>query len=114
MFKSVFAKYISAFMFIIFISFIVLVLIITSMVNSYAVNAKEAVLSRAASINSGKPATVLWSHRATAVTPACCAACSSCAGVREPSEQLEWVCRSTIFFPFYAGTTPDRITFCQG
>ena len=49
MFKSVFAKYISAFMFIIFISFIVLVLIITSMVNSYAVNAKEAVLSRAAS-----------------------------------------------------------------
>ena len=49
MFKSVFAKYISAFMFIIFISFAVLVLIITSMVNSYAVNAKEEALTRAAS-----------------------------------------------------------------
>ena len=39
MFKSVFAKYISAFMFIIFISFLLLVVIFTCMVNNYAVNA---------------------------------------------------------------------------
>ncbi|MBQ8356855.1 MAG: HAMP domain-containing histidine kinase [Clostridia bacterium] len=49
MFKSVFAKYILTFMLIIFVSFLVLVLIITGMVNSYAVNAKEKLLSNAAS-----------------------------------------------------------------
>lgn len=48
MFKSVFAKYISAFMFIIFISFLLLVVIITSMVNNYAVNAKKELLSNTA------------------------------------------------------------------
>ncbi|MBQ9098447.1 MAG: HAMP domain-containing histidine kinase [Clostridia bacterium] len=48
MFKSVFAKYISAFMLIIFISFLILVLIITGMVNNYAVNAKEKQLANAA------------------------------------------------------------------
>ncbi|MBQ3483795.1 MAG: HAMP domain-containing histidine kinase [Clostridia bacterium] len=48
MFKSVFAKYIVGIMSIIFISFLILVLIITGMVNSYAVDAKEAQLSNAA------------------------------------------------------------------
>ncbi|MBO5327330.1 MAG: HAMP domain-containing histidine kinase [Clostridia bacterium] len=48
MFKSVFAKYISAFMCIIFISFLLLVVIITSMVNNYAVNAKKDQLSNTA------------------------------------------------------------------
>lgn len=49
MFKSVFAKYISAFMCIIFISFLVLVVIVTAMVNSYAVGAKQDVLANTAS-----------------------------------------------------------------
>ena len=48
MFKSVFAKYIVTFMSIICVSFLILVVIITSMVNSYALNAKEALLSNAA------------------------------------------------------------------
>lgn len=48
MFKSVFAKYITAFMGIIFVSFLVLVLIITLMVNNYALRAKEAQLANAA------------------------------------------------------------------
>ncbi len=49
MFKSVFAKYILTFMLIIFISFLVLVVIVTSMVNNYAVSAKEEVLANTAS-----------------------------------------------------------------
>ncbi|MBE6629904.1 MAG: HAMP domain-containing histidine kinase [Ruminococcaceae bacterium] len=48
MFKSVFAKYITTFMVIIFISFAVLVSIITGMVNSYAVASKERMLSNTA------------------------------------------------------------------
>ena len=48
MFKSVFAKYITAFMSIIFISFLVLVLLITLMVNSYAVTAKRTLLESTA------------------------------------------------------------------
>ncbi len=49
MFKSVFAKYILTFMLIIFISFLVLVVIVTAMVNNYAVSAKEDVLANTAS-----------------------------------------------------------------
>ena len=49
MFKSVYAKYISTFMLIIFVSFLVLVLIVTAMVNSYAFTAKEEALATAAS-----------------------------------------------------------------
>ena len=48
MFKSVFAKYIISFMLIIFISFAVLVSIITGMVENYAVNSKEQILSKTA------------------------------------------------------------------
>lgn len=48
MFKSVFAKYIVGIMSIIFVSFLILVLIITGMVNSYAADAKEAQLANAA------------------------------------------------------------------
>ena len=48
MFKSVFAKYIVTFMSIICVSFLVLVVIITSMVNSYALDAKKELLSNAA------------------------------------------------------------------
>ena len=48
MFKSVFAKYIISFMLIIFISFALLVSIITGMVNSYAVTAKQELLSKTA------------------------------------------------------------------
>ena len=48
MFKSVFAKYITTFMLIIFISFLVLVTIVTGMVNSYAATAKEQTLSNTA------------------------------------------------------------------
>lgn len=48
MFKSVFAKYIITFMSIICISFLILVVIITSMVNNYALDAKEDLLSNAA------------------------------------------------------------------
>ncbi len=48
MFKSVFTKYITTFMLIIFISFIVLTSIITSLINSYAVNQKEVELKKAA------------------------------------------------------------------
>ncbi|MBO7341125.1 MAG: hypothetical protein J6U87_00415, partial [Clostridia bacterium] len=48
MFKSVFAKYIISFMLIIFISFALLVSIITGMVENYAVNSKEQILSKTA------------------------------------------------------------------
>lgn len=48
MFKSVFAKYITTFMLIVFISFLVLVTIVTGMVNRYAVTAKEQMLSNTA------------------------------------------------------------------
>ncbi|MBE6702041.1 MAG: HAMP domain-containing histidine kinase [Ruminococcaceae bacterium] len=48
MFKSVYAKYISTFMLIIFVSFLILVLIVTGMVNNYASNTKEEVLNHAA------------------------------------------------------------------
>ncbi len=48
MFKSVFAKYIAAFTSIIFISFLVLVVLIVSMVNNYAVTAKREQLENAA------------------------------------------------------------------
>lgn len=48
MFKSVFAKYVTTFVLIIFISFLVLVSIVTGMVNSYAVAAKEQMLSSTA------------------------------------------------------------------
>ncbi len=48
MFKSVFAKYITTFMLIVFVSFLLLVLIITSMVNNYALDAKREQLSHAA------------------------------------------------------------------
>ncbi len=48
MFKSVFAKYIITFMLIIFISFLVLVSIVTGMVNSYAVTSKQQTLSTTA------------------------------------------------------------------
>lgn len=48
MFKSVFAKYITTFMCIICVSFVLLVVIVTGMVNNYAVTAKERVLSYAA------------------------------------------------------------------
>lgn len=47
MFKSVFAKYISAFMLTIFVSFLVLVIVITVSINRYAVTAKRDVLSTA-------------------------------------------------------------------
>lgn len=48
MLKSVFAKYILTFMLIIFISFLVLVVVVTSMVNNYAVSVKEEVLANTA------------------------------------------------------------------
>ncbi len=48
MFKSVFAKYITTFMLIIFVSFLVLVTIVMSMVNSYAVSTKEQMLANTA------------------------------------------------------------------
>ena len=48
MFKSVFAKYIVTFTVIIFVSFAVLVSIITGMVNSYAVASKERMLANTA------------------------------------------------------------------
>ena len=48
MFKSVFAKYISAFMCIIFVSFLILVLIVAGMVNGYAVDTKTELLTDAA------------------------------------------------------------------
>lgn len=48
MFKSIFAKYITAFMAIIVISFLILMLIITGVVNSYVVNNKRDVLANAA------------------------------------------------------------------
>lgn len=48
MFRSVFTKYITAFMLIILISFMVLTLIITSIVNEYAIDVKESVVSRTA------------------------------------------------------------------
>lgn len=47
MFKSVFAKYISAFMLTIFVSFLVLVIVITVSINRYAVTAKRDVLATA-------------------------------------------------------------------
>ena len=48
MFKSVFAKYISTFMIIIIVSFLVLIAIITVTVNNYAVSSKQEELSEAA------------------------------------------------------------------
>lgn len=48
MLKSVFAKYILTFMLIIFISFLILVVVVTSMVNNYAVSVKEEVLANTA------------------------------------------------------------------
>lgn len=48
MFKSVFTKYITAFMLIIIISFAMLITIITSIVNTYSVQVKEEMVSRAA------------------------------------------------------------------
>ena len=48
MFKSIFAKYIVTFMLIVFISFLVLAIIVTSMVNNYAVKSKEQTLSTTA------------------------------------------------------------------
>ena len=48
MFKSVFAKYITTFMCIIFISFLILTLLIVIMVNNYAADAKRDALSAAA------------------------------------------------------------------
>lgn len=48
MFKSVFAKYIISFMLIIFISFALLVSIITGMVESYAVTSKQQILAKTA------------------------------------------------------------------
>ena len=47
MFKSVFTKYITAFMLIIIISFAMLVSIIVSIVNAYSLNAKEDLVFRA-------------------------------------------------------------------
>lgn len=49
MFKSVFAKYIFAFMLIILISFTLLTAIVGSMVNSYSASAKEETVSAASS-----------------------------------------------------------------
>ena len=49
MFKSIFAKYISAFMSIIIISFLILMLIITGVVNSYVTESKQEMLANAAS-----------------------------------------------------------------
>ena len=48
MFKSIFAKYISAFMSIIIISFLILMLIITGVVNSYVTASKRDMLANAA------------------------------------------------------------------
>lgn len=48
MFKSVFAKYMLTFMLIIFISFLILIVIITGTVNRYAITAKKETLSNAA------------------------------------------------------------------
>jgi signal transduction histidine kinase len=48
MLKSVFAKYILTFMLIIFISFLILVVVVTSMVNNYAVSVKEEMLANTA------------------------------------------------------------------
>jgi len=50
MFKSVFAKYITVFMLIIFVSFSVLTVITTVMVNNYSTNAKTEIMSN--SVNS--------------------------------------------------------------
>ncbi|MBR7184873.1 MAG: HAMP domain-containing protein [Clostridia bacterium] len=48
MFKSVFTKYITAFMLIIIFSFAMMISIITSIVNTYSVQVKEDIVSRAA------------------------------------------------------------------
>ncbi len=48
MFKSVFAKYITTFMLIIFVSFLVLVTVVTGMVNRYAFTAKQQLLTNTA------------------------------------------------------------------
>ena len=45
MFKSVFAKYITVFMLIIFVSFSMLTAITTVMVNNYSTNAKAEIMS---------------------------------------------------------------------
>ena len=47
MFKSVFTKYITAFMLIIIVSFAMMITIITSVVNTYSVQLKEDMISRA-------------------------------------------------------------------
>lgn len=49
MFKSVFAKYITVFMLIIFVSFSVLTIITTVMVNNYSTNAKTEIMSNSVS-----------------------------------------------------------------
>ena len=48
MFKSVFAKYITAFMVIIIVSFAVLIGIISTVVNKYSVNAKADLVAQSA------------------------------------------------------------------
>ncbi len=48
MFKGIFAKYISVFMAIIFLSFAVIIAIITSIINSYSQNAKEDIMKTSA------------------------------------------------------------------
>ena len=45
MFKSLFAKYITAFMLIIFVSFSILTAITTVMVNNYSIEAKSEIMS---------------------------------------------------------------------
>ena len=48
MFKSVFAKYVTAFMMIIFISFLVLAMVTTVAVNNYSMEEKNGIMSRSA------------------------------------------------------------------
>jgi len=48
MLKSVFAKYISAFMLIILCSFLIIILIITSIIGIYSENAKSDIMNNAA------------------------------------------------------------------
>ena len=50
MFKSVFTKYITAFMLIIAVSFILLAVLLCQMVNSYSIDAKENIVERTADI----------------------------------------------------------------
>lgn len=50
MFKSVFTKYITAFMLIIATSFVLLAILLCQMVNSYSIDAKESIVERTADI----------------------------------------------------------------